>query len=240
MGWQAVTLAQAQAQLQAKWEGVPFWTAGESITALNEAIRVWNLLTGMWRKRVVVATPAGSPWVPLPSTLVYGAKVNFISTPLIPSSRSDLDNFQIGWEAETTASGGSVPSSPMLWAPAGLTLLAIWPADAVGGQSLVIDGVRSTPVLVNPTDYIDIGEHELDSILGFALHIAAFKLGSPIFPGTFPLRAAFLANAADLNTRLTASSYFRKLLGLDTARYSRPFRAPDPIDQAKQTPAGGN
>lgn len=236
MPWQAVTLAQCQTQLKAKWENVPFWTDAEATAALNEGLRVWNMLTGMWRQRVVVATPAASPWVSLSSTMVYGTKINFITSPLIPSSRDDLDLFRPGWEGETTASGGAVPTTPKLWAPAGLNLFAIWPADAAGGQSLTVDGVRKTPVLVNPGDFIDIGEHELDALLGFALHVASFKLGSPLFNGTAGLRKNFLLAAVDQNTRLMASSYFRRQLGLDVSRYSRPFRSPDPLDQAKAAP----
>lgn len=238
MPWQSVTLAQARDQLKSKWERVPFWSDEQARRALNEAIRTWNLLTGMWKRRVVIPTPApSSPWIALPSMLTYAMKVNFISSPLMPASRQGLDQFRIGWEGETTASGGDVPSSPKLWAPAGLTLIAVWPADAVGGQSLVADGIAQTPVLVNDGDFLDIGEHELDAILGFALHVAAFKAGSPLFPGTYSLRRSFLAAAVDLNTRLRASAYFRRQLGLDLSRLARPFRAPDPISQAKQNEA---
>ena len=33
------------------YEGVPFWTADEANTALNENLRVYNALTGRWKTR---------------------------------------------------------------------------------------------------------------------------------------------------------------------------------------------
>lgn len=229
MPWQRVTLAQAIAQLKARFEGVPFWTDAEAISSINEALKIWNLLTGMWRRRITLQTVAAEHWYTVPGILLHNTKMNFISRPLNLGQVGDLDNFQMNWEAETTASGGDVPTTVKIWAPKALNLFAIWPADAAGGQSLVVDGIAATPVLAAPGDYMDIGDQELSALLGFALHIAAFKTGSPIFPGTFKLRQDFISAAGDQNSRLRASSYFRKIMGLDTDRWRHPLRVPDQL-----------
>jgi hypothetical protein len=218
------TLAELQDRLVEKWEKVPFWTREESRLFLNEGLRVWNMLTGVWKRRLVFSTIAAEPWYALPSTLTYSVRVQFNEYPLGQSSIYDLDHGRNGWEADLTISGGTVPTRPVLWAPAGLRLIAIWPADYHGCNSLVIDGVRDTPVLRNFDDYVDLGEEEYHSLLGYALHIATFKRGGAEFTATTPFHKEFLIAAANVNDRLKTSAFFRKYMGLDHARESRPMR----------------
>lgn len=225
MAYTAVTLATLQSQLGDRWEDVPFWTDEEARLALNEALRVWNLLTGQWKRRVTQTTTANTVWYTLPSMIIANARVEFNGRPLEQTSLTELDNGRPNWENEKTNSGGSVPTRPALWAPAGLTLMAIWPADAAGSNSLVIDGVRATPTLARTDDYIDIGQEELNAILGYALHAVSLKAGGSIFRATLPHYKTFITAAADKNDRLRASNMYRWAMGLDVNRVQRPERA---------------
>jgi hypothetical protein len=106
--------------------------------------------------------------------------------------------------------------------PAGLQLIALWPADAVGNQTLTVDGVVVTPVLVNGGDFVDIGEEELNTLIGYALHVLAFKIGGTIFKATIPLFKAFLIAAGQRNSIIRAADRFRSAEGLDVGRSQTP------------------
>jgi hypothetical protein len=182
------------------------------------------MLTGMWRERVTVQTLQNDPWHPLSGNLTFRARIEFNGMALEPCSISALDNHRPHWENETTASGGDVPTSPKYWIPAGLQLIAIWPADAVGNQNLVVDGVNVTPQLSADGDFIDIGEEELNTILGYALHYLSFK--DPRFEETMPLYQAFIEAAVKKNDRLNNSNMYRAVSGLDQERTDNPVLDP--------------
>lgn len=217
MPYQQITLAALQASLEASWDSAPFWSATQATRYLNHSLRLWNLLTGMWKRRVLLSTTAGAHYLPLPSSITYGMVVVWgrTSQALQISALEDLDNGRPRWEEEGTGDGGDVPTTPQLWAPVGLTEIAIWPADATGGNPVLVDGVAQTPVLVNPGDFVDIGSQDANAIAKLALHIACFTRGMPAVKSTQAYLQEFVQAAADQNTRLRNSSYFRKYLGLD-------------------------
>lgn len=223
MPYTSVTLAQLQQKLKDSWESVPFWTDPESVTYINEALRMWNLLTGMWKQPISGTTIPNVPWLDLPASMVYNMRVSVGGKALGDSSIGDLDYGKPGWEGQTTASGGGVPTTVKMWAPAGLRLIAIWPAPTLA-TDIVIDGVASTPVLVNPGDFVDLGEEEHGALIDYALHIATFKKGGTTFAGTMQLYREFLLAAADKNERLKGSLLFRRAMGVDLNRTQRPLR----------------
>ena len=204
--------------------GQNFWRDDELNRLINEALRMWNCLTGYWRVRdVSVVTVANQVWYPLPSTITSQMRVEWQAKPLGYSALADLDNGRPAWEGETTADGGDVPSEVAVWAPAGLNLIAIWPADAAGNAQLVLDGIAATPVLTLDADFIDIGSEELSAILDYIEHAAVFKEGGAEFTSTGTLLESFLKAAAERNSLLMASAPFRRWLGIhqDEARVPR-------------------
>ena len=222
----AVTLATLRQDLQDRYEHQAFWSDEEARLFLNQALRWWNLFTGRWKRRELVATVAAAPWVSLSATLVYPVTVRFQDGPALRrSSITDLSLAKPGWQGHTTTDGGIIPTVPKVWAPAGLDLLAIGPADAVGGLPLMVDNVRQTPVLVNNIDTVDLSEAEHHVLLGEALFIGAFKVGGQRLAATAAFHKAFLLAALDQNDRLRASTIFRKAAGLDTGRGERPIRS---------------
>ncbi|HEY6417259.1 MAG TPA: hypothetical protein VIX41_13500, partial [Acidimicrobiales bacterium] len=204
MPYATTTLADLQALMAQRWDQVVFWTAEEARLAVNESLREWNLLTGRWRTRVTLSVAAGDPEVPLPGTLTYAMRLTTAAgSPLIPASLSELDLARPSWRLETTASGGDVPAVPTVWAPVSLTRIALWPTYPVATPAaLRLDGVLRTPVLVLPTDPVDLGEEVIDVLADMALHVAAFKEAGPRWRATRPYFEAFLQAAADENSLL--------------------------------------
>jgi hypothetical protein len=222
MAYQQVTLATLRTRLQAKFESVPFFTLAEQDAAINEALQWYNLYTGVWRQRTEMTTVADQVYYALPGHLVWGARVEFNGYPLALSSLSDLDNGQPGWEAQTTASGGTIPTRPQVWAPVGMTTIALWPADADGENGLIFDGVFETPTLSVPTDYVDLDDTELDALLGEALYLLCMK-----DPGRIQRvsnwHENFLANVVAHSRRLRAANAFLSAEGTNALRATVPL-----------------
>lgn len=234
MPFQIVTLAALQASLATRYDGAAFWTTEEARLALNEALRFYNQLTGYWKRRVTLPTVAGQIWYTMPSTLVQNCRVELNERPLGLVSVPEMDLVYDGWEGQTTATGGSVPAEITYWMPYGLTLLAIWPADAVGGNSLGIDGVRHTPILAAPGDFLDLSQVQEDALLSYALHVLLLKLGGAVFTATLPLYRIFLKACAEQNDRLNAMAFYRQALGLDAALVVAPVRRYVPAQPTDQ------
>lgn len=238
MAYQAITFAQLKARLQARYESVPFWTEAEAGLAINEALLLWGLLTGRWKRRVQIATTAGNFDYGLPASLVFNMRVAWNEQPLSPASLEDFDNGRPNWRIETTASGGDVPTQPTLWAPVSLALIYIWPADADGHNSLTVDGVSATPQLVLDADYVDLAEADLSVLLGCALHLVGFKKGGPWFQATLPYFVAFLRAAAEENSLITTSQAYRRFMGLFHRDFNPLSGAPSSVDQLAQQALG--
>lgn len=239
MAYQSITRAQLRTQLQAKWEGVPFWTDAEANWAINEALRTWQLLTGRWKGRIVLSTAPSQYEYPLASTILYRTTVTFNGLPMTPSSYTDLSAGRPRWRQETTASGGDVPRRPTVWVPISLGLIAIWPADAAGHNGLAVDGVATTPVLTDDAEYVNLPSADLDPLLGFALHVASLKRGGVYFQQTLPDYQAFLQAAAEQNQILTTSDLFRRWAGLDD-RALKPLQSPSAPKGLAVASAGGD
>lgn len=221
MSYQNLTLVQLKAQLAQKWDNVPFWTSDEATLAINESLRMWNLLTGMWKQTIVVTTAEGDQFVTIPGTITYNMRAMFNGRGLEPASLMEMDSGYPNWEGQLTSDGGSVPTTVKQWIPIGLNLIAIWPGDGVGQNSLTIDGVSSTPILVGDDDFVDVPPSEINTLLGYALHVASFK-DLARWPLTYEYYKNFVKAAGSYNSKLSASALYRQILGLDMNNSERP------------------
>jgi hypothetical protein len=224
MAYQQVNLAQLEQALAARVESVPWWTQDEFRRAINEGMRIYSASTGYWRTLISVPTIPGNHYVPLPGSLVQGTRVTWNGLPLEPVTLTDLSWSIRNWRGTTTTTPGA-PPRPIYWARASLTLLMIYPADAYasvyGTNTLQINGVRNTPILVNQTDYIDLGQEQFDTLLGYAQHVLSFKLGGQALVSTYPGWMALLKAAAEENRQFAKSSWYRKTMGLDILHKAR-------------------
>jgi hypothetical protein len=172
--------------------------------------------------------------VALPGVLTYAMRVTTADgQPLHPSSLAEFSLARPQWAQETIASGGDVPTRPLLWAPASLTQINIWPTlpgAIVSLGALLCDGVLSTPVLVNPTDTVNLGEEIIDVVADMALHVAAFKEAGTRWRATRPYFEVFLQAAAEENSLLKTHQAYRRFAGLDRRRDLFPTKgAPNQI-----------
>jgi len=203
-----------------------FWRNPDEVTRiLQESFRVFNCLTGFWRDRIDMGqTVAGQTWYTMPAGLTYALRVEVNEQPLASTSLYDLDYGQPTWESEQCV----VNQLPYAWAPGGFNLFAIWPSSNAGGESLIVEGVTPAPVLASlgPTDFVNLGKDELETILDYAGHVAQFKEGGQEFEASQETLKSFLKEAGSRNAVLMQSSKFRQFMGL-SGQKKRPMRLPD-------------
>lgn len=223
MAYAAVTLAQLRTSAGLRWEDTPFWTTADIDDAINEGLRVWNMLTGYWKTTANITTVANQHFYTLNTSLTYATIFHYQNNPIMQDVSKSIDNGRPTWQSETTASGGDVPTVPKMWMKFGVKLVAFWPAPALV-QTIVAEGVAKTPVLSAAGDFVDIGEEELAYIEGYAIHRASLKLGGDVWKSTFHFYREFIEGASIRNEFLKASSFYRRVMGPDLLREWNPPR----------------
>ena len=197
-----------------------FWRPDEVTRILQEAFRVFNVLTGFWRDRIDTGfTVAGQVYYPTPPQLSYVLRVEVDEVPMASTSLYDLDYGQPTWESEICTS----TTTPQAFAPVGFNWFALWPASFAGTESLIVEGVVPAPVLTN-VGFVNLGQDEIETILDYAQHIAQFKEGGQEFEASQEQLKEFLKEAGSRNAVLMKSSQFRKWMGLSDQK-KRPMRS---------------
>ena len=215
MAYSAVTLTTLQTRLDERLEISAFYADAELTLALNEALRLWNLYTGAWRKRVThVLQPTSDNYFALPQTLVFPMRMEVNGTPMAKSALHDLDHGQPGWEGQVIGQSG-IPSTPQVWAPVSPTLMAYWPRVITTTFTVTVDGVAATPILVNGSDTIDLNESRHGVLLDYAKHYLTLKRGGAEMQQSASALQAMLVAAADETALFKESSFFRWAMARD-------------------------
>lgn len=227
MGYQQFTLAQMRALAYEQLGGdTVFYRDDEIDRYIRQALRMWNVLAGFWRGSSVLdpgTLTANQVWYTVPSAFAYLLRVEVLGKPLGSSSLWDLDYGSPTWESDVVGVGNA-PSVVTCWAPAGLNMFAIWPASALGTESVSLYGVVKAPQPVLDNDFVDIGREDLEHVLDYVEHLCAFKEGGQEAEAATEMLQSFLKAAGERNSMLMASSRFRGWMGLTDER-KRPIRA---------------
>jgi len=129
------------------------------------------------------------------ATSVMRLTINAVPVEIV--SLYELDQFSTEWQ--------DTEDQPGLAAMAGLNLMALAPVpDAIYGVSA--DVLRNAPIPTADGDFIQIGREELDAILGYAQHLASFKMAGEEWKATMPGYERFLKLAMLKNERLRANA----------------------------------
>lgn len=197
--------------------GIGFWYSDEAKNALNEAISVWQAMTGFWTTSFPLSITSGNAWYLLPKQITSVRRVTFNGTPLSQISTPELDLGFGDWETTT--------GTPEFWAPEGINLLALYPTTT---GTVVVEGTADAPWLNTGADFIDIGDDDLNAILEYTHHYLTFKEGGQEFTATMDDLKSFSEQAAGRNSRLRAAVFYRKYQGLDHESEQRRVETPTP------------
>jgi hypothetical protein len=127
--------------------------------------------------------------------MLQTASINGVQVPI--QSFRDADGYSAGWQ---NASG--VPTTLLNDS----NIVALTPTPDANSYSVEIDAVVNTPVPTADTDFLQVGREQYDVILGYAAHLAAFKMGGVEFEATMPGYENLMKLAAQNNDRLRAQA----------------------------------
>lgn len=126
--------------------------------------------------------------------VVINAEINGV--PLDTDSLTNMDAFNSTWQSDT-----GVPDS--IAEIRTLVALAPCPDDV---YSATFDVVRKAIIPSVDGDLVQIGREQLDTILDYAEHLAAFKMGGEEFKSTLKGAQNFFKSAVNYNERLAAGN----------------------------------
>lgn len=222
MPYSQYSLAQLQSMLLVdRLNNAVFWTTAEAAVYINEALCLWQYLTGMWKvgKPDVVKTTIGTNFYSVPAGMLSVMRMEFNEIPTNQVSLFEMDWGTPDWQVQKTSAAAP---KVLNWFPSGLTEIGIHPADYVNDNDLGFVGIANPPVLVNGTDKIDLGEEDLKAILDAAQNFALFKIGGGEFQTSMGLLKNFIATAAKRNSRIAATSFYKRIMGSDVGRKLNP------------------
>jgi hypothetical protein len=152
------------------------------------------------------------------------------NVPLLLDSVRDVDLYAATWE-------GQAQGPPTVGAHMGLNLLAFNPPDG-GNYSVTATVVQNAPVPVLNTDPVQVSRGDLDAIIGYAQHLAAFKQGGAEFTASIPLFKEFLEQAQSYGLKLAELGEFTsRIYSLsDREKQMNPILAPTASDMSPETP----
>jgi hypothetical protein len=195
-----------------------FYNQSEYNNALNEALAVWQLLTGEWTAEYSQAIPADTDVVSVDTT-AYPVPMGVIrirravgtattGTPLYPMSLFEMDQET---HQRPSADSGTVEH----WAPLGYDSFVVHP-PASTTQTVGIMYLSADPrVNLDDTTYIDLGDEEIQSIVEYAHWFLTFKEGmDEAFENTSPLKDLFLTAARLRNHKLRNTAPYRDYLAM--------------------------
>lgn len=190
-----------------------FWTEQEWQDAINEAIRIWQLMTGEWSIVVDLGSSAGSLHTyQVPKQIASTLRVRWNGTALTLASLPELDYGQPGWQGTS--------GTPLYWLPAGVNIVDIVPYPTSG--TLSFEGFQEPPILRADGDFINIGDEALTKLLGYCRHYLSIKEGTSEFKATQEAIAQLAEAAGKRNAGFRASAPYRKFMGIYREEGLRP------------------
>lgn len=230
MPYISIDRAALQQRLIDRLDQPALYDATDLTDAINGAIMALAALTGVWKQREVIALTPNGPYVALPASIMSPIRVTCNALPLSLTNLVALDALIPRWEGQTVADGGSVPARPILWAPAGLYMIAIWPAVALPRTfSIEVDGYQRPPVLMHDGQYLQLEEGQVSTILTCAVHLLTLDQGGDMLAASIKAMQGFFNAAGDLNGKIKGTGTYREVMGVDRARADRPLVIPSTL-----------
>ena len=125
-------------------------------------------------------------------------------TPLNFSSTYEMDAYNLDWQNTAAA-------APTDLLQAGRNLVAFYPKP-IGATAILLDIVQNAPIPAADATNIEIGREQLEAILGYAEHLAMFKVAGDEWKATNSGYENLVKSAAIYNSRLAASALFKDVV----------------------------
>lgn len=204
------TLAELDARLLERVGGEgTFWEQRERLRAINEALDVWQLLTGDFVKTVTVTATSGTDILAFTTgdavVMPLRVKPSAGGAALADVNIQEYDAGEVEWRAASTG-------TPVSWMPTGVEQFYITPKPTTDTALAVL--CVSDDYSLASGDNVDLGDEELVRILDYAQWYLSFKEGlKEGLENSSPLRDMFLLAANKRNSRLKRHALYRKFMG---------------------------
>jgi hypothetical protein len=182
-----------------------FWVDQEKRDAFNEALCVFQAMTGTSTEEIDMGVQSGEVWYSSPLQICSIQRISWNGTPLTETSLAELDNGFPGWE--DTAAG-----TPLYWAPSGLTEFILYPPASSG--SLHVEGISDAVRVFEDGDWLNLEEEKFHALLAYGHHYLTFKEGGVELESSMGDLREFVLFAADENAELRKTSLYRRYMGL--------------------------
>lgn len=193
--------------------GDPYWGERERDLALEEALALWQAMTGQWLTSFSISLSAGADqYVEVPKQVAIVRRVLFDGVPLVGLSQWELDYGFPGWYNST--------GTPTMWAPIGLTKVALNRQPTSAGV-LTFEGYREAGDASSPL-ISDLGLDRLVRLIGYARHYLTFKEGPTESESSMGDFMAFLEEAGAANAELRVLEMYKRWMGEQREQAQRP------------------
>lgn len=181
-----------------------YWTSEEKKDAINEALSVWQVMTGEFTKNFTISVVGGTIFYTTPHQIASINRVLYNGIPLTPITVWELDMAYASWQGTA--------GTPIYWAPVGSELFIVSPQPTTG--AFRIEGFTEQVRLLADGDFLQVGDEELTRLLDYAHHYLSVKEGVPEMSATMFGFKRFLKAASLRNARLLAAAFYKKIMGL--------------------------
>ncbi len=208
LSYSIVTLATLRARIRERLLAT-FWADAELNAYIAEAFRIWNTLTGYWRTTYSQNIGQGDFWFNMNENIpdhIALLRVYTTTGNIKLVSLDELDAMSTTWQSSSTG-------TTIYAAVTGLNYIAASPAES-GTTTLLFDIVKKAPIPTSDGDYIQIGEEDLEAILGYVYFVAKLKEGTSELKDSLYLLQKFLEGATKYNSKITSISSYRQLMGI--------------------------
>ena len=145
------------------------------------------------------------------------------SAPVPVNTVYDQDMYNPDWQDTTDA-------EPTIILSAGLNMVAFNPTPDAA-YTITLDVISNAPIPANDAANLQLGPEELNAILGYAEHLAMFKVGGEEFQATQPLYENFIKMAQIYKERLGAMVRYTEPLAIQSLKE-------DLVNPRRETPSG--
>src|SRR6267378_2061077 len=196
-----------------------FWTNTEINAYINEALRVWNVCTGYNKNTYTnnfAANTFGYSISAAGTNAMFVLRVeNAAFRHLDPITIKELGNLDPNWVSNTS-------TSPTNWMHVGVNSLFIYPTPSTLQTGLTTYTIDTFQVPTQDSDFIQIGEEDLQYIVDYCVFIARLKEGGKEAQESVTLLQGFLLQAAKYNSKILQTSLYKRVMGTFSTQTRNP------------------
>jgi len=200
-----------------------FWSTSEINAYINEALRVWNVLTGYNREVYsAVSVPTNQAVYTMAELtgssnplFILRIEANASNTTISGINLAELGHLTPTWF--TTAAA----STQEFWSQVGQNNVVLYPKPS-GTPALNTYAVDLAEIPTADGDYIQVSEEDMTAIVDYAVFIARLKESGSEFQESSKLLQSFLQAAARYNAQILQTALYRKVMGLPNQQRQRP------------------